>query len=521
MYSQGGASPPTSKPVLFENRALVHAVKHISGSLVRRVGMRYGYSVYGTLLSQIWGESQYATIDVLARKRQESLDRKRKLRDRSPTKIVNSKNLRDTSSSLSDKSVQSDDEEERMKKMKKLNDARDKLVRILRRVKDDTLSVNERRITRQIIDRPGGLDVDALRRLWGVPRAVFEAAELYHYLEKHGDEKFILDFYDTHLWGAQPDTRIFNILYWKESGDCRLASGFSKPQSRFCRTISQGIVKRVIEILLTRRRSPLFEKNMEIATEVVLYALHPDGHVVTFRESALKEAGFFQGLQAYEYSRSFTASLQNLHLAKLNRMLKDLKAVRELEIERRGGNGPVEFLSLQTLRRYCAERDTLTERALHAVVDRYARRRKGELQYRDELQISFASFVRMYLALVGSATDPGLRYWFSVVDQDGDGWINLGDVAHFYSERKEESEKRNGIKLTDVQCLWIRLCAMSRVRPYGKGLNLSSLKELGREEREFLMCALLIRRADDGNLTDVAATIADSDGNSDISVEQH
>ncbi|CAN8073157.1 unnamed protein product [Agarophyton chilense] len=518
MYSQSGA-PPEPAPGRFENRALFQAVQHISKSLVRRVGMKYGDTVYASLFSEIWGQSQFATIEVLAKKRQEYFNRAHKLRDRSSQNVANSKTIQEKAPILSVEVIRDEDEKERSERMKKLNAARDRLVRILKRVKDDTLSVNERRITVQIIGRPGALDVDALRRLWGVPRVVFEAAELHQYFERYGDEKSICNFYDTHIWGAQQDTRIFNILYWKETACCDQTGGYSSLKSRRVRTISHRIIRKVIKLLLLRRRSPLFEKNMDVATEVVLYALHPDGHLVTFRESALREAGFFQGLQAYEYSRSFTASLQNLALAKLNRMLKDLRAVKQLEAELRGGDEPVEFLSLPALRRYCLERDTLTDRALHALVDRYVRREKRDMRCPDNFPVSFASFIRMYLALVGSSTDPGLKYWFSVLDQDGDGWINIGDVAHFYSERKAESEKRNGIKLAHVQFLWVRLCAMSRVPPTGKGLNLSSLKELGKEEREFMMCALLVRRADEGNLTDVAATLAESDGFSEASVE--
>lgn len=126
--------------------------------------------------------------------------------------------------------------------------------------------------------------------------------------------------------------------------------------------------------------------------------------------------------------------------------------------------------------------------------------------------MTVGDFVRMYLALVGCQSDPGLRYWFGVLDQDGDGRVGVGDVAHFYTERKAESERRNGVLLADVHWLWVRLCAMGGVRPDGPGLDLAALQALGKDEREFVMCALLVRRADDGKLADVASTIAAGGG---------
>ncbi|PXF43279.1 Serine/threonine-protein phosphatase 2A regulatory subunit B'' subunit beta [Gracilariopsis chorda] len=515
MYSQA-KSFPELHPIRFENRALLHAVSHISANLIKRAGVKSGDATYANLLSKIWGQSSVATIEILARRREECRIRKRKTPEFSKEDVRFK--AKSGTVSLFEQTMLSDDEKERIRKLKKLNAARDKLVRILRRVKDDTLAVNERRLTVEIINRPGELNVDALRRLWGVPKVVFEVAQLYEYFKSNVEERKICDFYDKHMWSNEPDARVFNILHWKEARQ-RQQSGKARDRYSSCfRSISHAIIRKVVKLLLTKRRSPLFERNMDVATEVVLYALHPDGHIDSFRESALKAAGFFQGLTAYEYSRSFTGSLQNLHLAKLNRMLKDLRAVKELEAERNNHNNLADGFSLQTLLQYCSERDTLTKRALFSVIDRYVRRENESESNRENLRVSHADFVRLYLSLTGSATDTGLKYWFSVLDQDSDGWISVGDVAYFYSERKAESEKRNGIKLSDVRCLWVRLCAMSRVSPNGKGLSLQALKELGKDEREFVMCALLIRRADDGNLTDVAATLAESDDGSDGSL---
>lgn len=396
----------------------------------------------------------------------------------------------------------------RNQKLRKRNASRDKLVTILRAVKDDDLTLNERKLTVAIVHRPGKLDVDALRRLWAIPNVIFDVTHLPQYLHSLQNVTAIIDFYQKHIMRKSLDSRVFNILYWKENFDTEAPCMPCNPVSKKFRTISKRIIGHVIKTLLTKRRSAFYEKNINVVIETVLYAIHPDPFIDTFREAALREAGFFRGLATYEYSRSFTASLENLHLGKLNRMIKDIRAVREIEGTNLANADPEKHLSLRAISKYCAERDTLTERALHGVCDRYVRHRGCALGNANDVRMTVADFVRMYLALVGSGTDPGLKYWFSILDQDGDGWVGVSDVTHFYAERKIESEKRNGIVLADVQCLWIRLCAMMGIPPTGKGISLDSLRELGREEREFVMCALLVRRADDGNLTNVAATVS-------------
>ncbi|CDF34052.1 unnamed protein product [Chondrus crispus] len=192
-------------------------------------------------------------------------------------------------------------------------------------------------------------------------------------------------------------------------------------------------------------------------------------------------------------------------------MLKDIKAVKAIDKDTKNAVKDDNFLSLQAVTHYCCERGTLTDRAIHTIFNRYVSRTRvpvnGCTDDASVVGMSKLDFVRMFLALVGSATDKGLKYWFSVLDQDGDGWVGVADVAYFYAERKSESEKKNGILLTDVRSLWVRLCAMTGVSPKGRGISFRSMKELGKADREFVACALLIRRADDGNLTNVAATM--------------
>lgn len=513
MYAHAPSIPSRRSFVRFDNYCLQNAVRIISDSLVKRAGLSSRDAAYASLLSDIWGRSQYASAEVMEQKRS-ALTRKRARRS-SDQKTVSEKLGREVSDYLADhrreksQLIESHDDIEKKLKLQKKNAARDKLVRILRAVREHAIDPNERRLSRDIIIRDQPLDVDALRRLWGIPKVIFEATGLDQYFAQHHCPDLICAFYDAHISRASPDAKIFNILYWKESKKCTDdCIHHCEKQPGGLRTISKSIVSHVIKLLLTKRRSPFFEKNMDVVIETVLYAIHPDRFVDRFRESSLRESGFFLGLQSYEYSRSFAGSMENLQLGKLNRMLKDIRAVRAYDKGNNSADPPSEYLSLRAVCKYCKEKDTLTDRAVRGVHDRYVRRRGRSESQTDEVKMRVSDFVRMYLALVRSGTDPGLKYWFSVLDQDGDGWVGVGDIAHFYSERKLESEKRNGIKLADAQCLWIRLCAMIGVSPKSRGLNLNALKELGKADREFVMCALLVRRADDGNLINVAATMS-------------
>lgn len=505
-------------PIPFENRALLNAVRHISNDLVLRASIQTRDRRYAKLLSDIRGEGQYATIEVLARKRRESINLARKRRD-APGALPSSGDEASKEPS-SKKQAQRDSREHTPA-------ARDKLVKLLHSVRHDEIAEKERSLTMGMLNRAGTRNVDAMRRLWGVPKVIFDTTRADRYLSEQ-ENKVVQLFYNRYIFRTSADARIFNILYWKEScydekhnalqdpchtPERRADYAARKPpdKKRMFRTISKGIIAKVIKTLLTRRRSPFFEKNMDVVIETVLYAINPDRFVERFRETALREAGFFKGLHGYEYSRCFTGSLENLHMGKLNRMLKDIRAVRSFDAAERCSSGKhgtgtaisSNCVSLRAVRKYCAERDSLTDRVLQGVHERYVEQRTKE-----EVRFSVADFVRMYLAWVGCWTDPGVKYWFSVLDQDGDGLVGVRDVAHFYSERKAESERRNGVVLADVRWLWFRLCAMSGVSPNGPGLDLNAFKELGKEEREFVMCALLVRRVDDGNLINVAATMA-------------
>lgn len=502
-------------PLRFDNRALLRAVHRISIDLTRRTSASVRDPRFSSLLSDIWGQSHYATIEVLAQKRRQSEQNlARKRRDLASASASEQNQLESQSTP-----EQRPSKDRRLKQISSAQ--RDKLVRILRTTHFDESFDRERALTIDLLRNPAACDIDALRRLWDVPRIIFDVTRLGRYFAEHGRDS-VLEFFDSHIWRKSRDSRVFNILYWKES--CMDKPREDQPVSKcpvqkslnhnkhHLRTLSKNLIAKVIRNLLLRRRSPFFERNMDIVVETVLFAIHPDRFVDRFRESTLRDAGFFKGLVTFEYSRSFTGAMENLQIGKLNRMLKDIRAIRSIEVSdgfhssRQPSNTG---LSLRAICRYCAEQDSLTNRVLRRVYERHARdRERRSTTNADDLHLSLPDFVRMYLAWVGCWTNVGLRYWFSVLDQDGDGTIGVGDIAHFYSERKIESERSNGIMLVDVRWLWFRLCAMCGAPPSSEGLDLNAFKEMAREEREFVMYALLARRADDGTLTNVAATLA-------------
>lgn len=487
MYSQRASSRQDFKPL--ETRALIDAVHLISSNLVKRAAIS-GSPEYANLLRQIWGQSEYATIEVLAAKRKQAELKRSRPVDRSKSHEPPKRRL--------------------IEQKEKLDAARDVLVRILRhKTTPDELATNEYALTEQLIANNAPNLPEALSRLWAVPKVIFEVTAFTSFISAANNFKLIENFYLKHIFNQSPDARTFNMLYWSENNvpvqrQIHAYKDDVALRRSKCRSVSRQILGSVIEQLLTKRQAAFYGKIMPIAIETVLYAMHPDRFVERYTESSLRDAGFATAIRTYEYSRSFTASLENLQLGKLNRLLKDIRAVRGLAV---GGNDQqtsASLLRVDAVRKYCTVRETLTDRALSAVLKRYVTTgRSGESvqAMREE------DFTRMYLALVGSGSDHGLKYWFSVLDQDGDGRIGVGDICHFYSERRAESEKRNGIILADSESLWIRLCAMCGVCTKTGGIGLNSLKELGREDREFIMCSLLIRRVDDGNLINVAATV--------------
>jgi hypothetical protein len=132
--------------------------------------------------------------------------------------------------------------------------------------------------------------------------------------------------------------------------------------------------------------------------------------------------------------------------------------------------------------------------------------------------LSPSDFARLYLALLHCASDAGVRYWFRVLDVDGDDRVGLHDAVHFYDERRRDAERSAGVVLCDARTVWGRVCSAALGsgaagsvsgaggRLHDGRLSVRAVLALPKAEREYLLSALLIRRADDGQLVDQSAT---------------
>lgn len=135
--------------------------------------------------------------------------------------------------------------------------------------------------------------------------------------------------------------------------------------------------------------------------------------------------------------------------------------------------------------------------------------------------MSGVDFARLYLALVHCGSNVGIRYWFSVMDADGDGVVSMADAHHFYAERKRDAERLfPGTVLCHLSCVWTRISASVGVAHSTEYItttkdgvistdaawNLRQVLRMSRADREFMLCALLIRRIDESQLIDSAAT---------------
>lgn len=150
-----------------------------------------------------------------------------------------------------------------------------------------------------------------------------------------------------------------------------------------------------------------------------------------------------------------------------------------------------------SLNAFCESKGLLTPRAIATVVRLYGRHGR----------LSSAGFCRLFQALTTcGAVGSAVGYWFRVLDHDLDGVIGAGDVRHYYAHKRVLGhEAEPDVVLTCVRHVWTRLVAMAGGRT--GGLRPRDLRALTDKEREFVLCALLVRRVDDGGLVNVCATL--------------
>lgn len=427
------------------------ALLRVLGAVVRRNGAGAGRAGRAGLLADIWGQGTFPGV--------------RPFRDRGGTggggrtKVVKHKER----------------EEREIEKHKKGEEEKDGLVRVLRKLRggelDDEYGEGERCALRRVVE--AGCDVGAIARLFGVPVVCLEESGLAR--GKDGD---VERFYGESMAGRMSDERMYRVLA-RSDGECH--------------GIRVSVVARVVRKLLCARKSALYNDNMDIAVEAALFAIDPDVFASRFTLTRLRACAFCATLRRYEHARAFTGAFEAISPSRLGRLLRDLQAVRAL-------SQPHTSLTLGAIHAYCAENLLLTARAVAGVFRRHARAAAGTAA-----SMTAGEFTRLYLALTACATDSSVRYWFAVLDQDGDGRLGRADVAHFYSARRRASEAINGAPLAGARAFWTRLRELSGADE--RGVTQGMLLRLGAKEREFVLCALLVRRADDGHLVDVSRLV--------------
>lgn len=299
--------------------------------------------------------------------------------------------------------------------------------------------------------RPGTLA--ALARLWGVPAAAVSASAA----AERGPGA-LLRFYRAYLSDACPDTRLARLLAGPGVG----------PVPR------EALRK-------------LFAKTLgglgcgAVAPELALFALG-DARAPGIPRAMLRGAGVAGALRAFEALGRLMGPLAPLQPRRRALLAQDLASARS--------RGPLDATAVA---KYCADRGLLTPRAVEGVFTRHV---AGSV-------MSEAEFGCMYLALVDCASDAAVLYWFAVLDADGDGALGPADVATFYKARRAESERSNGVTLIAAPALYHRLEIAARAagkRAYPGGISRGQMLAMDAKDREFLLCALLLCRPDDGLL---------------------
>lgn len=337
----------------------------------------------------------------------------------------------------------------------------------------------EAAMTRRLLrDAPAAARADAaalapLARLWGVPLA----ALLRNKCANAGPGA-LLRFYKKRLRDVRDADARLALLLGDDGG-----AVWRRDLARLTRDVLAGT-----------HSASLYSRHHDLATELVAAAAGTHAHLPALSRRGLGRARLAHALAEHERCGALDGCLGVLAPNKLALLLGDLASARgdgSAALQR--SCGARSLITRQRLNAYCAQRELLTERAVEGV---FATHVAG-------VCMSDGEFARLFVALVECSSDAAVRYWFWVLDVDGDGELGAADVADFYRARKQESESRNGVALAAPDVLWLRLRDMARGR-----LTLPRLLGLGTKQREFALCALLVRRADDGHLVNLQRSLA-------------
>ncbi len=291
-------------------------------------------------------------------------------------------------------------------------------------------------------------------RRWGVPLAALMRSNA----AKRGPMS-LLRFYNRRLRGRSADARVCLLLSGKLS--------LSRPAAALLAADVIG------------------GANAQVAGELMYAVSGANGRLPAIALRLLSAVGLSTALAKHERTGAWADTIVPMAPARMHMLMSDYR-----ECSR---NGRISFGRLGA---YCAERNLLTARAVAGVFEAHVAE--------PSLGMTRAEFAQLFAALVECGKPSSMRYWFWVLDTDGDGVLGRADIADFYRARKAASEARNGVRLASARALWYRLLDM-----VGGQIDLRALLSLTSKQREFILVALLVRRADDGHLVDLNQSLKD------------
>jgi len=328
----------------------------------------------------------------------------------------------------------------------------------------DTLAILQRAPAIGRAD-PGALA--PLARRWGIPLAALMRSPV----AKRGPAA-LLRFYQRSLRGQSSDMRV-----------CLLLCGVSDMMPR------EVLSKLAVDVLNVS--NSLYMNNSQIVGEIILASTGCHARSPAIPCKLLVACGLSSALATHERTGALEDCLTSLKPQSVKMLLADIRSASAV-------NSP--YITLSKLTMYCCERNLLTNRALSGVFQAHVAN--------PDLGMTHAEFAALFVALVECGKPSAMRYWFWVLDTDGDGVLGLEDIADFYRFRKQASEERNGVILAGIQSFWSRISDMVG---WDKQITINSLLGLTVKQREFILCALLVRRPDEGHLVNLKLSLEDDD----------
>lgn len=290
-------------------------------------------------------------------------------------------------------------------------------------------------------------------RRWGVPLAAIMRSKA----AKRGPMS-LLRFYNRKLRGKTSDARVCLLL----------SESLTLPRAK-AKLLGSDVIGGT---------------NSELAGELMYAITGAHGNLPGIQLRLLKTINLSNCLAKHERTGAWTDSIIPMAPGRMHMLISDLKECAK--------NNRISFGKLCA---YCAERNLLTARAVSGVFSAHVKQ--------PSVGMTRFEFAQLFAALVECGKPSSIRYWFWVLDADGDGYLGRQDIADFYRARKFASESKNGVRLASARALWFRFIDMVG----SDKIDLRGLLNLTSKQREFLLVALLVRRPDDGHLVDLKQSL--------------